>query len=299
MSDRSPRQSRGGEYDYSRYNKGPSDSRGSPTKKSNMSPGDKISSSTSRSTGATSYHEHHGSHSKSFLQTGYQETGDFQYTSNSERNPTGSRHQLPFHKGFDSTHTTGSLSRPMYNNKAHNRGQLYPKDEFEYEKSHSKLWHGDRGAETGTQSGYNYSNNSQKPSYNFAKSENLTTTSSESNRVNFPPGHPNHNPHLPPPNPFIPHSKSSSSSLSSSQPMPKSSNDKFRTHSRDVDKEVNPYHRDSNRRHEKLPSPTSFKPQDPSIERSHKSNYDHDMKKNSSINDPRFNSPADEKSRHR
>ena len=298
MSDRSPRQSRGGEYDYSRYNKGPADSKGSPTKKTNMSPVDKISSSTSRSTGANSYLEHHGSHSKSFQQTRYPETDDFQYSSNSGRNPTGSRHQLPFHKGFDSSHAPGSLNRPMYNNKAHNRGQMYPKNEFEYEKSHRKPWPDDRSAEIGSQRGYNYSNNSQKPSYNITQSQDLTKTSSESNRVNFPPGHPNHNPHLPPPNPFIPHQKSSSSSShSSSQPMPKSSSDKFSAHSRDVDKEANPYYRDSNRRQEKLPSPTSSNPQDSSIQSSHKSNYDHE--KSRLTHEPRFNLPSDEKSRHR
>ena len=263
MSDRSPRQSQGGEYDYTRYNKGSPDSKGGFQKRSNMSPGEKITNYSSNS-----YHEHHGRHSNSYPQNRRQERerDADHHTSYSGRNPTGSNHRLPFHKGFGSSDTSGFASRPVYSNQTDNRGQRHLKDEFENNGLQRKPGQLDRSNEIGSRSGYNYSNISPKSAYNITESENLSNKSSESSRLNFPAGHPNHNPHLPPPNPFSSHPKSSLSSLSSSHPpIPKSSSEKYRNHTREADKEVNADYRDGNRSHERLSTSTSLKPSPPSF----------------------------------
>ena len=255
MSDPSIRQPRSGQNDYSRNSKSSTDPKGSPSKRSNMSPGEKASNHSSRFDGSNSYHDHQGRHTMPFAQTRHSERDDYHQTQISGRNSTGSSHSLPLHKDFDSSHSSGSLNRPPHNNRIDNRGQIHS-NEMETSASGRKFGHfGDRNIGMGSRGGYNYSNISQKPSYNHTQSEDLTNKSSESNRVNFPSGHPNHDPHLPPPNPFSNHPKSSS--LSSSQSMSKPSNEKYRQYSDTLGKESIHNHRDSDRRHERLPPSTS------------------------------------------
>ena len=254
MSDPSIRQPRSGQYDYNRQNNSSTDPKGSPSKRSNMSPGEKASNHSTRFEGPNSYHDHQGRHAMPFAQTRHPERDDYHQTHISGRNPTSSSHSLPFHKDFDSSHSSGSLNRPQHNHRIDNRGQFHAK-EMETNASGRKFPYADRNIGMGSRGGYNYSNTSQKPTYNHTQSEDLTSKSSESNRVNFPSGHPNHNPHLPPPNPFSNHSKSSS--LSSSQSMSKPSNEKYRQYSDSLGKESIHNHRDSDRRHERLPPSTS------------------------------------------
>ena len=254
MSDPSLRQPRSGQYDYNRQNKSSIDPKGSPSKRSNMSPGEKPSNHSSRFEGPNSYRDHQGRHTMPFAQSRQPEKDDFHQTHISGRNPTGSSHTLPFHKDFDSSHSSGSLNRPPHNNRIDNRGP-YHSNEMETNASGRNLLYGDRNSGMASRGGYNYSNIPQKPSYKHTQSQDLTSKSSESNRINFPSGHPNHNPHLPPPNPFSNHPKSSS--LSSSQSMPKPSNEKYRHYSDNLDKESIHNHRDSDRRNERLPPSSS------------------------------------------
>ena len=254
MSDPSIRQPRSRQYDYNRQNNSSTDPKGSPSKRSNMSPGEKASNHSSRFDGSNSYHDHQGRHTMPFAQTQHSERDDYHQAQISGRNSTGSSHSLPLHKDFDSSHSSGSLNRPPYNNRIGNRGQ-YHSNEMETNDSGRNFLYGDRNSGMAARGGYNYSNIPQKPSYKHTQSEHLTTKSNDSNRMNFPSGHPNHNPHLPPPNPFSNHPKPSS--LSSSQLMPKSTNEKYRHHSDNLGKESIHNYRDSDRRNERLPPSTS------------------------------------------
>ena len=334
MSDPSSRQSRGGEYDFSRQNKSLTDSKGSPSKRSNMSPGDKASTHSSRYGGSSTHHDHPGRHSIPLAHNRHQGREDYQHTHISGRNPTGSSHQLPFHKNFDSSHSTGALNRSQYHSKTDHRGQFHSKNEFGNDGSRRKPHYGDKNSGIGSRNrdpiGSNYSNISQNPSSDYTQSEDLRIKSSESNQVNFPQGHPSHNPHLPIPNPFAHYPKSSS--LNSSQPMPKPSGEKHRNYSESLNKESTHNHRDNNRRLERLPCSTAQKPHSSSFHSKfhindldhfnhfkqkvmleifyfsdeprslksslHNSAYDHEKEKNSSPNKPQFNSSTDTRSQH-
>ena len=260
MSEGNPRPNRGGEYDFSSYNKGSQDNHGSSTRRTNTSSGERTQSSSSRYSGTSSYpesHERHGySQSRSHQD---RRSEDYSHHTHSGRNSTGS-HQLPFHKSYDTNpQNSGTINRGMYRHQPQNRGDVNLKDEFENNGSDRKNVKADKGLEGTSQSRHHYSNSQldRKSGYNSSNSSDQDNKSNEGNQLNFPPGHPNHNPHLPPPNPFSQHPPSHTSTNSQ---LSKSRENLHKPSkgSRD-NKEINDSY-DNNRGHERLPDSTAILP---------------------------------------
>ena len=261
MSEGNPRPNRGGEYDFSNYNRGSHGNHGNSTRRTNTPPGERNQSSSSRYSGNSTYpelHERHGySQNRSHQVSRYEDHSH--HTHHPGRNSTGS-HQLPFHKSFDTNpHNSETMNRGMYRHQPQNRGEYHLKDEFENNGKTRKNVKADKGVEVTSQSAHQYGNSQLQwnSSYNFNNFADQDNKSNEGNQRNFPPGHPNHNPHFPPPNPFSQHPPSHTSTQShlskSRENLHKQSKG-----SRDNREKNDTY--ENNRCHEKLPDSSAIHP---------------------------------------
>jgi len=260
MSEGNPRPNRGGEYDFSSYNKGSQDNHGNSTRRTNTPSGERNQSSSSRYSGTSTYsesHERHGYSQNRSHQVGRSE--DFSHHTHSGRNSTGS-HQPPFHKNFDTNpQNSGAMNRGMYRHQPQNRGDYHLQDEFENNGGTRKNVNADKGMEVSSQRGHHYSNSQlqRKSAYDFDNYADQDNKSNEGNQLNFPPGHPNHNPHLPPPNPFSQHPPSHTSNhsqLSKSRETLHKQSKGFRGN-----REINDSY-ENNRCHERLPDSNAIHP---------------------------------------
>ena len=220
MSEGNQRPSRGGDYDYNKYYRGSPGGQGNGSRHygpnnvpqytgTQMYMGSEPSERQSNPYPQNS-HQHVGRSSEQGSSGG----GNYGKQTHSGRNTVGS-HQLPFHKNFDPSHNSATMGRGIYKHQPENRGDYHLKDEFENNGNNTKARHGGRGKEGGGRGGQLSGN--QGASYNYKQSMGLHHKSSEAGRLNFPPGHPDHNPHLPPPNPFSHNPTSYSSSQQSSR----------------------------------------------------------------------------------
>ena len=228
MSEENSRTSRSGDYDYSKYNKVLPENQGSHNRRSNTPSGERTTNSSSRYSGTSTYADSHERQS-SFLSPsrGHQVDREKNYGSHHShpgRNSSQRSHQLPFHKGFNTSHASGPVCRDFFYEHQPDQCGTYPlKDDFAGNGTRGNNFQSDRSKEWSTQSEQHRGSQMQRHPNNFNNSSSLSYNSSEAKRHNFPPGHPNHNPHLPPPNPFSQPPPSFNATQRPSKPDEKSS----------------------------------------------------------------------------
>lgn len=262
MSEGNQRPSRGGDYDYNKYYRGSLDCQDGGTRRNNMFSGELRQNNASRHSGAgintgpdppeRSYNPYppNRSHQVSRVEHEASSGEDHSKQTHSGRSPVGS-HKLPFHKSFDTSHNSGVIGRGMYKHQPEHRGDYHLKDEFEHNGANKHSWREDRGKEVDGREGHHHSSRIQRPPYSSNNSMELNHKSSEANTFNFPSGHPNHNPHLPPPNPFSHHP----SSYGSAQPLSRP-NEKVQKQVRSGSEEITDGHQNTFG-HNRLPNSSS------------------------------------------